>query len=197
MAYLKESEVRAAALEVRLRKSLTSATVILKEATAKAAATDKFDVFLCHSIRDADLVLGAKQVLELQNLTVYVDWIVDPKLDRSQVTAKTAQVLRRRMKNSRALFYLYSENSTQSRWMPWELGYFDGSNGAVAILPIEPDGHHLNFAKEEYLGLYPKVEIQRAGIFVNRTQSKPVPSDDHENYSDFNAWVKDPRSLRM
>jgi hypothetical protein len=48
-------------------------------------------VFLCHSIRDAELIQGAKTILEKRQLSVYVDWIIDPQTDRSAVTAETAK----------------------------------------------------------------------------------------------------------
>lgn len=172
------------------------AATVLRESVEAASDGSIFDIFLCHSIRDAELVLGAKRILERQNLTVYVDWIVDPKMDRSSVTARTADVLRKRMGNSKSLLYLYSENSTRSRWMPWELGFFDGRKGAVAVIPIEPEGRAIDFGTEEYLGLYPKVEITTAGIFVNRTSGRPVPASDQANYRSFDGWLKHPTYLR-
>ncbi|MCA6218104.1 hypothetical protein KGA65_16335 [Ideonella sp. B7] len=56
-----------------------------------------------------------------------------------------------------ALIYLATDAATTSKWMPWELGFFDGYRpGGVAIMPVldkETDG----FAGQEYLGLYPRV----------------------------------------
>lgn len=40
------------------------------------------------------LILGVKAVLETMNLTVYVDWLDDPQLDRGKVTSSTAERLR-------------------------------------------------------------------------------------------------------
>jgi hypothetical protein len=107
---------------------------------------------------DAQVILGVKTLLEAEGLKVYVDWIEDTQLDRSRVTADTAKVLRLRMQNSASLIYAASETSSQSKWMPWELGYFDGHKpGYVGILPLvrsESD----DFEGQEYLGLYPYVE---------------------------------------
>jgi len=198
MAYLTESAVRAAAKEeIRVAKSHADANSILKESVETASANKEFDVFLCHSIRDAEIVLGAKKLLEHKGLSVYVDWIVDPKMDRSSVSPRTASILRNRMQSSRSLFYLYSENSSRSRWMPWELGFFDGNKGAVAIIPVEPDGRSLDYSKEEYLGLYPKVELQESAVWINKTSSSLVPASDKDNYRTFENWVKNPGQLRM
>jgi hypothetical protein len=41
------------------------------------------------------------------------------------------------MKQSKSLIYLSSENSSSSKWMPWELGFFDGFKpDGVAIMPV-------------------------------------------------------------
>jgi hypothetical protein len=42
--------------------------------------------------------------------------------------------------------------------MPWELGYFDGFKGKVAILPVVEGNVNTDaFTGQEYLGLYPYV----------------------------------------
>ncbi len=198
MAYLTESEVRhAARTDARVIAKSMNSGAVLEEAAALAPSNKTFDVFLCHSIRDAEIVMGAKRILETQNLDVYVDWIVDPQMDRSAVTAKTAEILRGRMKNSKSLIYLFSNNSKRSRWMPWELGYFDAYNGTVGILPIAPDSGSLDFTQEEYLDLYPKVELQNTGIWVNRTKRDPVGKDDTTNYKIFREWVSGTEKLRL
>jgi hypothetical protein len=177
-----------------MAKAADAATILNED--AQAPATKSFDVFLCHSIRDAELVQGAKRILEEQQLDVYVDWIVDPQMDRSAVTAETAAVLRGRMNRSRSLLYLFSNNSKRSRWMPWEIGYFDGRNGNVGVIPIRPDDGILDFSREEYLGLYPKVEILDSGIWVNRTVDAPVTGTDKRNYKSFGDWVTSNDKLR-
>ena len=86
---------------------------------------------------------------------VYVDWVVDPQLPRDSVTKETAKTLRDRMKQSSKLLYLATDNASSSKWMPWELGYFDGlKSGNVAILPLV-DSAYSSFQGQEYLGLYP------------------------------------------
>lgn len=200
MAYLTEARVRKAARDdIRVIQKSMDSSAALRESVLASSMSEEFDVFLCHSIRDAELVQGAKKILEEQNLSVYVDWIVDPKMDRSEVSAKTAETLRSRMKKSSSLLYLFSNNSKRSRWMPWELGYFDGLNGTVGILPIVPDTGYLDFSQEEYLGLYPKIDIAQAqgggeALFVNRTNGAPV--ENGEDYRNFKVWVKGAEKLR-
>jgi len=120
VAYIKISEARAAGwAALPLEKS---AAKILAEAAQAFDATRHYDIFLSHSFDDAEVIYGVKRMIEALNLTVYVDWIEDFKLDRSKVTVKTAAVLRERMKACSSLVYAHSANSPHSVWMPWELG---------------------------------------------------------------------------
>jgi hypothetical protein len=86
-----------------------------------SATTKTYDIFLSHSSSDAGLVAGLKLELEDLGYSVYVDWIEDPKLSRANVTKDTALVLQARMKQCKALLYAFSENATNSKWMPWLL----------------------------------------------------------------------------
>lgn len=197
MSYLTESQVRAAAEEAMgttvLRKS---ATRVLEEARVADEKRTSFDVFLSHSLRDKELVIGTKRILERTNRTVYVDWVVDPNLDRSKVTGATAEKLRVRMQQCASLLYLYSRHSQSSRWMPWELGYFDGRNGNVAVLPIVPDQGALDFAREEYLQIYPKVDFIGIGTtspsaFVNKSRAL-----EGGKWLQLNEWARGSEKLR-
>ena len=60
------------------------------------------------------------------------------------------------MKASRCLFYSTTERATESKWMPWELGYMDGHCTRAAILPIVAYSTD-SYPGQEYLGVYPYV----------------------------------------
>lgn len=138
-----------------LRKS---ASQVLNDGIASVRDTDHFDIFLSHCLEDAEVIAGVKVLLEEHGHTVYVDWITDRQLDRRHVTPETADLLRRRMRASDSMFFATSEISPTSKWMPWELGYFDGlRQGRIAVLPLVP-WQGSDFQGQEYLGLYPLVE---------------------------------------
>lgn len=126
-----------------------------------APFTTEWDVFLSHSYRDAQ-TLTESELLQLRillasyNLKVYVDWVVDPNLDHSRVTKENAMVLRHRMDNSRSLLFATTRSSSDSKWMPWELGYIDAKTSRVAILPIMDQSTN-GYYGQEYLGMYPHV----------------------------------------
>jgi hypothetical protein len=167
-----------------------SATAHLNELAA--SKLDHFDIFLSHSIRDSDLVEGARLELEDKGFTVYVDWIVDPQLNREAVNAETAAALRARMLQCDTLIYVHTDNSPKSKWMPWELGFFDGAKGGrVSVMPVlKTKGD--TFRGQEYLGIYPAVDFtddneDQETIWIQRSSTE---------YASLKAWKKDPTSIR-
>ena len=178
MAYIKISEARAAG-RAALPIQKSAGRVLTEQAQAFDAAAH-YDIFLSHSFDDAEIIYGVKKMIESLNLTVYVDWIDDAKLDRAKVTVKTAAVLRERMKACSSLVYAHSANSPNSVWMPWELGYFDGLRPRqVWILPLVAD-YDSEFKDQEYLGLYPSVEKLSSLAGRTRLGFDNVGSDKHE-----------------
>lgn len=167
----------------------TKAKTILNESINQqrtfSATTKTYDIFLSHSSSDAGLVAGLKLELEDLGYSVYVDWIEDPKLSRANVTKETALVLQARMKQCKALLYAFSENATNSKWMPWELGYFDGIKGTVAVLPISRTSKS-SFQGSEYLGIYYYIQIDtvsgtnKTALWVYETATK---------YIIFDSWI--------
>lgn len=118
-----------------------------------------FDIFLSHSYLDKDVIEGLYIELTQMGFKVYVDWIVDPELDRNHVDNLTATIIRNRLKSSEALLLAISTNATMSKWMPWELGYVDGNTNKCAIIPVSDNLTSLSFYKgTEYLSLYPFVK---------------------------------------
>lgn len=147
-----------------------------------------YDVFLSHSLNDAIAILHLKYELESVGLSVYVDWISDPLEDRAKVDKRHADRIRRRIKNCKSFMYAFSENSKESKWMQWELGYADGiKTGRIAIVPIEVDGADPDFYRREYLGLYPYLELRRAmGLAVigpSRISAVSTWIEDNRPYS--------------
>ncbi len=162
MAYFTLREARNAAQETAKMKrrtaSLESYAGLLNENVTIQESKTEFDIFLSHSMQDAEVILGIYRILEKKGYSVYVDWLIDKQLDREKVTASTAQTLKNRMNQSNALVYIATSNSSRSKWMPWELGYFDGIKpDQISILPVLEDANS-KFDGQEYLGLYPTVQ---------------------------------------
>jgi hypothetical protein len=152
MAYVTLEEARSAAQTRWVTKSLAESA--LRTAASAPASTD-YDIFLSHSREDAQVIAGVKSLLEAEGTSVYVYWAEDNAA--APVTAATAANLRIRMNHCRGLIFASSQSSPDSKWMPWELGYFDGRKpGRVAIMPLPASS--TTFVGQEYLRLYPNVE---------------------------------------
>lgn len=183
--------------QVRLRAqrktgSLRDANTVLNEEVASARKRSSFDIFLSHSKSDAQIILGVKGILEDYGKTVYVDWLDDPQLDRSHVTAKTAEMIRLRMRQCQSLVYVHSPNSASSKWMPWELGYFDAFCGAVAILPVTKSESE-SFHGQEYIGIYPYIdEAPIKGSSNNKLWINRSSTDSKQ----WDKWLSNPREFR-
>lgn len=164
MAYFTKQEARNYARKVTA--SFESYSSKLESLVESQNYRQQFDVFLSHSIKDEELVLGVVAFLEQMGKRVYVDWIVDRQLSRNSVTPETAEALRKRMNQSSHLIYLATDNSSSSKWMPWELGYFDGlKSEKVAIFPLL-DSPYSSFKGQEYLGLYPALDKDELRRFL-------------------------------
>lgn len=153
MAIFTESQVRQ-----RARREISNfskaASVLLTERTEKQASVGSFDIFLSHAFDDKELLEGTVLLLEDFGYKVYLDWKNDPQLDRTKVTTVTAAVLRERMRSCRCLLFAVTPEAKDSVWMRWELGWKDGENGRVAILPIEGSTTDA-WTGQQFLGLYP------------------------------------------
>jgi hypothetical protein len=119
-----------------------------------------FDIFLSHSFLDREVVKALFLDLTSMGFKVYVDWIIDPHLDRANVTKQSAEFIRNRMKSSKSLLLAISANATISKWMPWELGFIDGNTAKCAIIPVFDSSYNLpeSYSGYEYLKLYPYVK---------------------------------------
>lgn len=157
MSLLTISEVRKRYdLECRISENSTFSLESLNEAQI-LDSTRKYDIFLSHSSSDNKIILGT--VLKLQDCgySVYVD-INDKSLNPNIVTKRTAEILKQRMQNCESFVYAFSTHSPSSKWMPWELGYFDGLRGKVAVLPIVSEPR-ASYVGTEYIGLYRQIQF--------------------------------------
>lgn len=150
---------------------------------------ESFDIFLSHSYLDKKYILVLKLDIESMGFSVYVDWDVDSDLDRTNVTKKTANLIRKRMKSCTSLLFATSQSSPKSKWMPWELGYFDGMGRRVAILPILDDAVDIaHYEGQEYLSLYPFVSKEISANSSNMVLM--IHDHDSNNCHSIDCWLK-------
>lgn len=116
-----------------------------------------YDLFLSHSSNDKELLIRIKSILNSLNFNVYVDWINDKEsLKRSLTNTDTAQVIIERLKSSNGLMFIYTEDSLNSLWTPWEIGYFHSLKGKICIYyPHDVDENNI----PAYINMYPKAKM--------------------------------------
>jgi hypothetical protein len=135
-------------------------------------ALSTFDIFLAHSFLDKASVRGLFFELTRMGFSVYVDWIIDPQLDRADVTKENAALVRERLRSSKSLLLAISINATLSKWVPWELGWVDGHTDRCAIVPVSnKPTPQTSYKGREYLSIYPFItkvkdisNVQRAWV---------------------------------
>jgi len=163
-----------------IRKSL-----LLESSVNFSKGKRSFDIFLSHSYSDKELILGVKEALVRFKYSVYIDWIDDYGMDRTNVTKESVLWIKERMEASKCLIYATSSNSSSSKWMPWELGFMDGFKDKVALLPVSQN-YSTSYKGNEYLGIYPYLEM----VTMSNINYLRVTDQQNKNLSyDFNDWL--------
>ena len=110
----------------------------------------RYDVFLSHSSKDAEQIRNIMHILNKEGFVCYCDWTSDNDfLKRSMVSDYTKEVLKKRMLQSENLIYICSKNSRQSKWVRFELEYYD-NYGKGKIYVINLDDQDLKKNAENY-----------------------------------------------
>lgn len=77
---------------------------VLREHVIQQERVARHDVFLSQAYEDKELIAGVATSIEDLGYGVYLDVRDDPQLDRSKVTAATAERLRTRLRANRSPF---------------------------------------------------------------------------------------------
>jgi hypothetical protein len=124
------------------------------EATALNSWQADVGIFLSHSHKDKDLIHPAIAFLRSHGVKVYVDWLDAGMPD--VVSGDTANKIKEKIKEHKKFLVLVTENSKDSRWVPWELGFADPTKGMAHIASF-PVAEKEDFAQNEYMKIYPKI----------------------------------------
>lgn len=156
---------------------------------ARGSASGK-TVFLSHSSKDSAFIGGAIKFFEAHKASVYVD--EGDKTLPSTPSPATASTLRTWIQACKRFVIMASENSKDSRWIPWELGLADGMKGAapVALLPIAQTNIEQFWVEVEYLGLYPRIVLRQTAGETSPSWRVHDPRDGR--YWPLLKWLHDP-----
>ena len=126
-----------------------------------------YDLFLSHSYKDKDKLIELKDSLNAMGLNVYMDWVNDKdELLRDLTCAETAKVITERIKASKAILYVHTNASLDSKWTPWELGFASALNKPILVYRPEPTEN-----EPEYLQLYIPVVLEEGQLLVGIEKS--------------------------
>ena len=143
------------------------------------STTTRRKAFLCHSHQDVALVEGLLEILEEVGIDLYVDWKDNSMPDVPN--EETARKIKDRIAGSHVFLFLATANAKKSSWCPWEIGCADIGKKSIYIIPtIDGGGDYGN----EYLGLYPKIDVGLSnGVPTGFALFRP--------HSQTGTWLKD------
>lgn len=164
-------------------------SIIIENYTiAKKASYQSFDVFLSHSSKDKDILTSVINFFSQYGVNVYIDK-ADEELPR-YTSPETGDMLKHRIQECKKFIVLVTENSKESKWIPWELGIADEKKKIknVALLPTVQTGTYPSWPEQEYLGLYPRIVYSN---FKGQQQDVWMVLDHHQNTgTELGEWLK-------
>jgi hypothetical protein len=109
-------------------------------------------VFLSYRRKDSQYVRPIVNILKGLGAKIYIDYLDETLPDKPN--SETAAILRNRIRNSDKFILMATPNSSESKWIPWELGLGDGfiDYAHVAVLPITNDKY--SWSEQEYYSIY-------------------------------------------
>ena len=113
--------------------------------------------FLSHSHLDHELAIGLQNLLVEEGWSVYIDW-QDHSLPSSP-NGHTAAFIRLKIKVLDWFLFLVTENSKNSKWCPWELGFADGVKDNSRVLVIPTSDAYGKTHGNEYLEIYRRLDV--------------------------------------
>lgn len=129
-----------------------------------------YDLFLSHSYRDKDKLIELKNTLNALGLNVYMDWVNDKdELIRTLTSKDTATVITERIKASKAILYVHTNSSMNSKWTPWELGFAYAIGKPVLVYKVEASNDD-----PEYLQLFELVVFEDNKFKLNDKNETPL-----------------------
>lgn len=169
-----------------LGKSVLLESHLIEKAVTPSTATTV--VFLAHSSADEKTLPMAIGLLEKHGAKVYIDKI-DKELPK-KTSAETGVKLKKRIDQCPKFIVFVTENSKNSRWVPWELGIADEKKTLrnVALLPDVGNQANADWHEQEYLGLYPRIVYT---TFTGQTQPVWMVRDHHQKTGiELSEWLK-------
>lgn len=172
--------------EVQLKKDTEGdSLIVLLEKSFSEILNRTSYVFVSHKHEEREYVYRLRDILKRYGFRGYVDW-EDNEMP-SFTNGDTALTLKERIKNSKKFILIATQSAIASKWCNWELGFGDAIKfpDHIALLPIK--GDFQSYMGEEYLQIYPSIQIspEIEGIHLNYYVKFP-----NGKHIDLAEWLK-------
>jgi hypothetical protein len=141
-----------------------------------------FDVFISYRHGDAGRIKELKKKIRSFGYSAFQDTDFPEFRDTKHVPAKNVKALRYILSQATCLIFAYSRENPETEaeadwsvgaWMPWELGFFDGSiSDRIGIYLLDGPPKDLNLGKHfrhsEYLQVYELLTDENLKAFLDR-----------------------------
>lgn len=105
---------------------------------SKEQLIKSYDFFISHSSIDYIAVQSLIKYLNTNNKNIYCDWINDDDyLKRKLIGIATLSVIEKRLQQSKAIIFIISDNSLNSKWCKYELNYFYELGKSIYTIQID------------------------------------------------------------
>jgi hypothetical protein len=115
---------------------------------------EKFEkqIFLSYRRKDRQYVRPIVEILKKLGAKIYIDYLDESLPEKPN--KETAAILRSCIQKSDKFILMATPNSSESKWIPWELGLGDGflNYSNVAIMPITQYSN--SWEEQEYYSIY-------------------------------------------
>ena len=136
--------------------------------------TKSFDIFISHATSNADLVDELVFQLNSLGLVAFVDWKNDRQdLNRSKFSHYTPKALELRMRQSKSLILIRTNESDLSPWVSWEIGYFTTLGKKIAVLRLDNEQDQSN----ELIDAFPIARLIDGNIYIISNNKKQALVD--------------------
>jgi len=99
------------------------------------ASLDKPRIFISHQKKESDVARKIADYLEDAGVDIYFDQY-DGKIDRSNPES-VVRAIRYGIHNSTHMLVLFSPNTFDSMWVPWEIGYAYNSSITLGVIRLK------------------------------------------------------------
>lgn len=138
----------------------------------------KCDTFLAHSSNDIDLIKNIIRYFQKLGAKPYID--KDDMELPINTSPKTASTLIFSIEACNRFVVVVTDNSINSKWVPWELGVANSKKEYkdIAILPISSAKVNGDWKDNEYLGIYQQIRERDGKLIIYNPENEMTFSID-------------------